>query len=96
MTVTPGVVVVRVADIAVAFAQPLFLMPRFSFTHSARFTMPLPLPNESSIVKPFASSFDVPVMMKFWITVPPPGGETEVEAGDADTQVRAASAAVAG
>ena len=32
---------------------------------------------ESSIVKPFASSFDVPVIAKFWITAPgPPGGAT--------------------
>src|SRR5947207_15314590 len=93
--VTPGVVVVRWAEIAVSFAQPLFLIPRFTFTHSALLTMPLLLPNESSIIRPFASSFDVPLMMKFWTTFPPPGGETEAEAGDADTQLRAGSAAAA-
>ena len=49
--------------------------------------MPLLLPSESSIVKPFASSFDAPVTVKFWVTVPPPGGETIAEGGDADGAV---------
>ena len=40
------------------------------------------------VAKPFASSFDVPVIWKFWVTVPPPGGETMAEAGDADVQLR--------
>src|SRR2546423_2867636 len=94
-TVTPGVVVVRVAEIAVSFAQPLFLTPRFSLTHSARLTIWLLLPSESSIVKPFASSFDMPVIEKFCVTLPPPGGATVGEAGDALVQLRFASAAVA-
>ena len=93
--VTPGVVVVRWPEIAVSLAQPLFLIPRFTFTHSALLTMPLLLPNESSVVRPFASSFDVPLMMKFWTTFPPPGGETVANAGEADAQLRAASAAMA-
>jgi hypothetical protein len=94
-TLTPGVVVVSLAEIAVSFAQPLFFTPRLSFTHSNRFTMPLLLPDESSIVMPFASSLDTPVMTKFWVTVPPPGGETIAEAGDAPVQFRFGSAALA-
>ncbi|PYJ85580.1 MAG: hypothetical protein DME70_09330 [Verrucomicrobia bacterium] len=94
-TVTPGVVVVRVAEIAVSFAHPLFLRPRFKSTHSARLTMPLLLPPESLIVNPFASSFEVPVMAKFWVTVPPPVGATGAEAGVAEAQLRFGSAAVA-
>jgi hypothetical protein len=84
-----------VAEIALSVAQPLFMTPRFTSTHSARLTMPLLLPPESLIAKPFASSFDVPLMMKFWTTFPPPVGATGAEAGDADVQFRAASAAVA-
>ena len=85
----------RVAEIADSPAQPLFLTPRFSFTHSARLTMPLLLPSESSSVKPFASSFDTPVTMKFCVTVPSPGGATIAEGGDAAVQLRAVSAATA-
>ena len=95
MTVTPGVVVVRLAEIADSAAQPSFLTPRFTFTHSARLTMPLLLPSESSTVKPFASSFDVPVTVKFCVTVPPPGDATMAEAGDDDVQLRAVSVATA-
>src|SRR4029078_4203633 len=95
MTVTPGVVVVRVAEIADSPAQPLFLTPRLSFTHSAGLTRPLLLPSESSTVKPFASSFDTPVTVKFCVTAPPPGGETVAEAGEDDVQLRSASAAMA-
>ncbi|PYJ17596.1 MAG: hypothetical protein DME96_05485 [Verrucomicrobia bacterium] len=94
-TVTPGVVVVSVAEIAVSFAQPLFLTPRLTSTHSARLTMPLLLPSESSMVKPFASSFDVPVIWKFWVTVPPPGGATVAEVGIDEVQLRVGSAAMA-
>ena len=57
--------------------------------------MPLLLPSESSIVNPFASSFDVPVIVKFWLTVPPPGGATFAEGGVAEVQLRLASAALA-
>ena len=91
--VTPAVVVVSVAEIAVSMAQPLFLTPTFSRTHSFLFTMPLLLPSESSIVTPVDSSFEVPVMMKFCVTVPPLPGLTLAEAGEALVQLRAASAA---
>src|SRR2546421_3010885 len=95
MTVTPGVVVESAAEIALSFAQPLFFTPRLTRTHSDLFTMPLALPVESSIVKPFASNFEAPVMEKSWVTVPPPWGETVAEAGAALAQLRFASAAVA-
>src|SRR5436309_12749248 len=94
--VTPGVLVVSVAEIAVSFAQPLFLTPRFSFTHSARLTMPLLLPSESSMAKPFASSFDVPAIWKPCVTVLPPGGATGAEAGVDEVELWSGSAAVAG
>ena len=42
-----------------------------------------------------SSSFDVPLMMKFWTTFPPPVGETVANAGEADAQLQAASAAMA-
>jgi hypothetical protein len=86
---------VSVAEIAVAFAQPLFFTPRFTNTHSLRLTIPLLLPIESSIVAPFASIFEVPVIVKFWVTVPPPVGETGIGPGVAEAQLRFASAAEA-
>src|SRR5438874_10437931 len=92
-TVTPAVVVVSVAEIAVSLAQPLFLTPTFRRTHSFLLTMPFALPVESSIVTPFDSSLDVPVIVKFAVTVPPLVGFTVVEAGEAVVQLRATSAA---
>jgi hypothetical protein len=93
--VTPGVVVVSWAEMAASPAQPLFLTPSSRFRHSNLLTLPLLLPSESSIATPFASSFEAPVMTKFWVTVAPPCGWTVAEAGDAAVQLRSASAAVA-
>ena len=42
MTVTPGVVVVSVAEIPVALAQPLFFNATFRLTHSSLLMTPLP------------------------------------------------------
>src|SRR5690349_3258209 len=97
MTVTPAVEVVRVAEIPVSVAQPLFFTPMLRLTHSFLLTTPLPLPPEfvSSMVKPFPCRFDVPAMQKFCAAVPPPGIVTEADAGVEVAQFRAASAGVA-
>jgi hypothetical protein len=94
-TVTPGVDVVSVAEIADSVAQPMFSTPTFRLTHSSRLTTPLPLPDESSIVTPLDWRFEVPVMQKSWVAVPPLVGLTGAEAGVALAQLRSASAAVA-
>ena len=95
MMVTPGVEVVTVAEIADSLAQPLFLTPRFSRTHSALLITPFPLPVESSIVTPFASSFESPVMVKFCVAVPALVTKTGTEPGVALEQLRSKSAAEA-
>ena len=95
MTVTPGVVVVSVAEIPVALAQPLFLSATFRLTHSLLLMTPLSLPDESSIVTPFSWRFEVPPIVKFWVVVPPLVMMTVGEAGEAVVQLRSASAAVA-
>jgi hypothetical protein len=56
---------------------------------------PLWLPDESSIVKPFDSRFEPPLIEKFWVTVPPLVTTMFAEAGDAVVQFRSRSAAVA-
>ena len=96
MTVTPGVVVVSVAEILVALAQPLFFNATFRLTHSLLLMTPLPLPDcVSSIATLFSSRFEVPTMWKFRVVVPPLVMVTVGLAGEADVQLRSASAAVA-
>src|SRR4051794_39244875 len=64
ITVTPGVEVVRVAEMADSLAHPLFFTPILRKLHSARLTMPFPFPVEaSSTTTPLASSFEVPLMV---------------------------------
>ena len=98
MTVTPGVVVVSVAELAVASAQPLFFNSIFRLTHSLRLMTPLPLPmmsrRQSSRRSP--RRFEVPVMVKFWVVVPPLVMVTVADwQARRDVQLRSASAAVA-
>ena len=50
MTVTPGVLVVSVAEIPVALAQPLFFNTTFILTHSLLLITPLPLPDVASLI----------------------------------------------
>src|SRR6266478_5500927 len=96
VTVTPAVDVVSVAEMADSVAQPLFLTGRFRLTHSLELTTLLPLPDvESSIVTPFDSSFEVPVMQKSWVVVPPLLTVAEALAGVEVAQLRLMSAAVA-
>ena len=49
----------------------------------------------SSIVTLFSWRFEVPTMEKFWVVVPPLVMVTLGEGGEADVQLRSASAAVA-
>src|ERR1041385_835864 len=94
--VTPVVDVVSVALMALSFAQPLFLTAMLRLTHSFLLMTPLLLPlGESSIVTPFDCRFELPLMQKFWLTVPPAVGDTLTVAGDADVQLRSESVAVA-
>src|SRR5436190_1188860 len=94
--VTLGVVVVSVAEIAVSFAQPLFLTATLTLMHSFLLMTPLLLPlTVSSIVTPFDCRFDAPDMQKFWVVVEPEVEMTETLAGDALERLRCGSAAVA-
>ena len=96
MTVTPGVLVVSVPEIPVALAQPLFFNAIFKLTHSLLLMTPLPLPDGvSSIVTLFSWRFEVPTIEKFCVVVPPLVMVTLGEGGEADVQLRSASAAVA-
>ena len=96
MTVTPGVLVVSVAEIPVALAQPLFFNATFRLTHSLLLMTPLPLPDvASSIATSFSWRFEVPTMEKFWVVVPPLVMVTVGEGGEADVQLRSASVAFA-
>ena len=91
MTVTPGVVVTSVDEIAVAGAQPLFFNSTFILTQSLLLMTPLlPL-----IAKRFNSRFEVPVMVKLRVVVPPLVMVTVGLAGEALAQLRSASVAVA-
>src|SRR5690348_3166795 len=70
--VTPGVVVVSVAEIDVSVAQPLFLSGRSMRTHSFLFTTPLLLPVVASLsTVPLLCRFEEPVMQKFCVVVAP-------------------------
>src|SRR4029453_9990257 len=95
VTVTPGVVVVSVAEICRSVAHPLFLRATLRLTHSLLLMTPLWLPEESSMVKPFDSRFEPPLIEKFWVTVPPLVTTMFAEAGDAVVQFRSGYAAVA-
>ena len=47
------------------------------------------------MVTPFDWRFELPVMQKFWVSVPPLVTVVAAEAGDEVAQLRSASAAVA-
>src|SRR5439155_8182475 len=93
---TPVVEVVKVAAMADSLAQPLFLTVTFRLTHSFLLMTPLLLPlTESSTASALNWRFELPVMQKPCVAVPPLATVTPTVAGEPIEQLRSESAALA-